>query len=247
MSANRAAKLSLTFVCVILGVFIAFQIKTVNNQKNTELTDSVGLQRANEISAELTQALADKAALQTQLDAAQATIHNYEQTFAQQSDDNAAFIGELDTARMAAGQTELTGRGISVTLKDSANQLQPGVSANVLLIHDEDLLNVINELNDAGAEAISINGQRYTAETAVRCVGAVINVNDVKTAPPFVISAIGDPDVLEAALELPGGVVDSLKPWGISVDITKEQSLTVPKYTGSFVYREAKMVEGDAQ
>ena len=93
-----------------------------------------------------------------------------------------------------------------------------------------DLLSILNELNVAGAEAISINGERLVSQSAIRCSGSVVTVNDTKVAAPFVITAIGDPDLLEAALVFPGGVVDTLKPWGIEITIVKSNNLEVPAY-----------------
>ena len=61
------------------------------------------------------------------------------------------------------------------------------------IIHDEDLLRVLNELCAAGAEAISINDQRIVATTEVRCAGPTVSVNNVRSAPPYVIKAIGNP------------------------------------------------------
>ena len=109
-------------------------------------------------------------------------------------------------------------------------------------MHAEDILSILNELNVAGAEAIAINGQRIVSTSAVRCAGSVVNVNDVKIAAPFVITAIGDPDILEAALVFPGGVVDSLKPWGIEILIKKLETVEIPAYQQQFVFKEAKNV-----
>ena len=97
---------------------------------------------------------------------------------------------------MTAGLTSGTGQGLVITLDDSNLPRQPGEDPNLFLIHDEDLLKVINELFAAGAEDVSVNEQRNITNTEIRCVGPTIIINSVKLAPPFVIQAIGNPDIL---------------------------------------------------
>ena len=71
---------------------------------------------------------------------------------------------------------------------------------NRYIIHYENLLYLVNDLRNAGAEGISINGQRIVVSSEIRCVGNVILVNTTRLAPPFEISAIGDPKALELSL-----------------------------------------------
>jgi len=84
---------------------------------------------------------------------------------------------ELDRVRELAGLTEIVGPGVEVTLKDSSNAIQPGQNPNSFILHDEDVLKVLNELKAAGALAISINGQRIIFSSEVRCIGPTILVN----------------------------------------------------------------------
>jgi len=74
----------------------------------------------------------------------------------------------------------------------------------------DDLLKLVNELNAAGAEAIAINDERIIATTEIRNAGNYIVINTNRYSAPFEIKAIGNPDTLEAALKLLGGVADDL-------------------------------------
>ena len=114
-----------------------------------------------------------------------------------------------------------------------------------LLIHDNDLLSVINELRSAGAEAISLNGERILATSEVRCTGAVVTVNGRRYAAPYVVFAIGDPDTLYSALTMRNGVVDVLSQWGITVKVTASDQLLIPKYNGTVEYQYAKPIPAD--
>ena len=113
------------------------------------------------------------------------------------------------------------------------------------LIHDNDLLSVINELRSAGAEAISLNGERILATSEVRCTGAVVTVNGRRYAAPYVIFAIGDPDTLYSALTMRNGVVDILSQWGITVRVTASDQLLIPAYSGTVDYQYAKPAAPD--
>ncbi len=239
------ATISMTAICIILGFIIGIQVKTVKRQ-----ISAADIQRVNELSVELKKTNEEKEALTEKLSESEKKIREYEDAISDESESVKLLRGELDSARMLAGMTELAGRGVTVTLNDSSKQSQvsgENIDANAFLVHAEDILSVINELNVAGAEAISINGQRIVSSSSVRCAGSVVNINGVKIAAPFVITAIGDPDVMESALRFPGGVVDSLAPWGIEVSIKKSDSVTVASYTQAVKFNEAAPVKKEAE
>ncbi|MDA8345979.1 MAG: DUF881 domain-containing protein [Thermaerobacter sp.] len=137
----------------------------------------------------------------------------------------------LAKARKAAGLTPLRGAGIVLTLNDSSLPTQFGVDPNEYLLHDQDLLSVINDLNAAGAEAISLNGLRLTAATDVHCAGAVVSVGGVRTSIPVTILAIGKPSALTKSLQGPTGELTLLSLYGIQIHLHKSESVTVPAYT----------------
>ena len=136
----------------------------------------------------------------------------------------------LARALRAAGRTAVRGRGIRLWLDDSKSPAQSGVDENEYLIHDEDLLVVINDLNAAGAKAISLNGLRLLASTDVRCAGAVVSVGPVRTSIPVTILAVGNPSKLAASLGGQTGEIRLLSLYGIQVQLQKRQHVTVPAY-----------------
>src|ERR1051326_4436488 len=143
---------------------------------------------------------------------------------------------ELQESKFLAGLTEAIGPGVQVTLTDSHKQ--PLISSEQMklniLIHDQDIANVINEMKAAGAEAISVNGKRVVVTTSVRCVGPVIQISGVPTAPPYVIQAIGDPEALFGGLKTQGGVLTELTQFDPEMaKIEKKSLLHLPAYAGS--------------
>ncbi|HBQ84989.1 MAG TPA: hypothetical protein DD811_00665 [Syntrophomonas sp.] len=150
---------------------------------------------------------------------------------------------ELRKANLAAGLIPVHGPGIIVTLNDSPQALQAGSDPNALLVHDDDLLRVTNELKASGAEAISVNNERLTATSEIRCAGTTILVNTSKIAPPFVIKAIGDPDILQSGVQIKYGYLEQLKAIGIQVQVQKVDDVTVPAYAGLTKFNYSKPVQ----
>lgn len=150
---------------------------------------------------------------------------------------------QLNQMSALSGLKDVAGEGIIVTLDDSDMTVSENISTESMLIHDTDLRAIVNELSAAGAEAMSINGQRIIATTAIRCVGPVIQVNGVKVAAPFTIKAIGNAKYLESALNIKGGIVDSFEIYGIKINISREKSITIPKYDGKLSFSSATVVE----
>jgi uncharacterized protein YlxW (UPF0749 family) len=149
-----------------------------------------------------------------------------------------SFGVEMEELLAFAGLTEVTGAGVTVTMNDSSTD--GGSDMNAYLVHAEDLLSVVNELNGAGAKAVSINGQRMVGQSAITCAGSIVMVNGVRVAAPFEIKAVGDPEVMDSALHFPGGVIDNLAPWGIEISVRKETAVTVAAYTQTALFRETE-------
>ena len=149
---------------------------------------------------------------------------------------------ELNAASVLAGLVDLKGEGVVVTIHDSTSS-SPDLSSEAGLVHDTDLVAIVTELKAAGAEAISINGQRIIATTPIRCVGPTIQINSVKVAAPYYIKAIGNSQYLESALNIKGGIVTSLRRYGITIEITRQDDIKIDKYDGNFKLRTATVVK----
>ena len=144
--------------------------------------------------------------------------------------------------KLKAGLLPLEGEGIIVKLEDSTRAAIVGENPNLYVIHDEDILRVVNELRAAGAEAISINGQRLIGTSEIRCAGPTLSVNNVRSAAPFEISAIGDKKALENSVKMRGGVKDTLNVWGIRLEIETSDEVYIPPYTGEFRHVYSRVV-----
>ena len=123
-------------------------------------------------------------------------------------------------------------------VEDLSERLKGMETENKLLLQE------INELRAAGAEAISLNDQRIVAMSEVRCAGPTVSVNNVRSAPPYVIKAIGAPKTLTSALRLRGGVAETFEFWGIQVKIKSSEKVRIPALKEPRNYKYAKNVEG---
>lgn len=102
---------------------------------------------------------------------------------------------ELDTHHRLLGVLPVTGPGIQLILEDGEQdpELEPGAIENWFkIIHNNDMLRVLNELLIHGAEAIEINGERLTPQSEVYCSWAFITINGRKLPAPYVIRVVGD-------------------------------------------------------
>lgn len=216
-------KLVIAFVFMVLGFMLSVQYKTTEQQR------SIRMDRVEDLSERLKLA-------ETENQRLLAEIENLRQHGA----DNPEDPGQ-ERLELLAGTTEVEGQGIEVVLDDSNIPKKANDNPNLYIIHDEDLLRVLNELRAAGAEAISLNDQRIVAMSEVRCAGPTVSVNNVRSAPPYVIKAIGAPKTLTSALRLRGGVVETFEFWGIQVKIKTVENLRVPalKAPRNFEYAKA--------
>ena len=136
---------------------------------------------------------------------------------------------DSDDLHMRAGITRVAGPGIVITLDDAhIAKLTPDTHPNAGIIHDIDLLILVNELREAGAKAIAINDHRLTGNTAIRYFGRVIHVNDHPIKAPYTLTAIGNSETLYGAVNMPLGVLDQLREIGIHIAAEKKEQITVP-------------------
>lgn len=133
-----------------------------------------------------------------------------------------------------AGLSALQGPGIKITLEDSnLREPPPGASVNDLVIHSQDVQAVVNAVWRAGAEAVSINGQRLVSTSAVLCVGNTLLLNGTVHSPPYVISAIGASRDRVEGDRLVRRLKSDSEAFGISVSIERASKLELPPYRGS--------------
>ena len=191
--------------------------------------------------------------LQTEQDGLKARILELRakiQTVETQGQGSAATVKDLNTqlqqARIAAGLIPLTGSGIVIQLDDSKEPVPPGGSQADYLVGSRDIRVVVEELWNAGAEAISVNGERLTTSTAIIDVGSSVLVNSAYLTPPYQVSALGAPDLYQKLSASPA-FVDFVRArgagYGIQISVAEPQSVDSPAFVGTVTLRYSRPVE----
>ena len=233
---RKRGEMAVVAVCAVVGFLLALQLKGVRLSTQAAADASAG--RLETLQQLYNDELDRTAALEEELARLQGELALYRDDAAQGGSYSEALKAEVDNLEILAGLTDVEGPGVTVVMQDSTAANVTGDEADYL-IHDNDIMSVINELRSAGAEAISLNGERIVATSEVRCTGAVVTVNGRRYAAPYIIMAIGAPDTLYNALTMRNGVVDVLGQWQIDVRVTMNDKLLIPKYSGAVEFRYA--------
>ena len=237
---------SLTAVCFLFGAMLAFGMRSIQAVRENEVESQSSLVRQ-----------------QTQLEEMQRNLLNEEKQrkelqhralLLQKQLADGGRVSKLQAQKLALemkklqallGLTPVKGPGIVIRLSDNPEAAKDaGPDAGPFLpgiVHDFDLLQVVNELRNSKAEAIAINGVRITGFTPIRCVGAPIYINYEPKPAPFIVEAIGDPQDLQSALSMPGGILENLKNQTLRVRVARETSLSLPAATGIPELKNAKV------
>ena len=189
--------LVLTFITLLSGFFFVsvYNFQLISNLKSNPQRNSSLVRIIENLEAEI-------ANDQKELENLRSSIENYEALLSEGEKNIESLREELAREKAAAGLTALEGTGIKIILDDNKEGISenPEDNPNFYIVHYESLLTLVEELKRAGAEAISINEQRLITNSDIRCVGNVILVNTARIAPPFEISALGNPVLLEKYL-----------------------------------------------
>ena len=143
------------------------------------------------------------------------------------------YTGSLTQTRKLAGLTSVSGAGIVISLDDS------GIVEGSL-VHDSYLTETVNILKAAGAQAISINGERIVATSEMLCLGPSIRVNGSRLFAPYRIYAIGDADALLKAYQ-ESRVYATIVSQGLIYDVRKSDELVITGYSGNYHKQIAKL------
>ena len=229
---NKNAYIAIAIVCVVLSAAITVQIRTMKNESsvvsqsfaNSQLKDSLLEWKEKAENAE------------KELEKSTKELEEIRKSSTANSNNSEEKQKELAKYNKLLGLTDVSGNGIILTVSDS-NAESTTMDLNNLLVHDTDLRNLINELANAGAEAISINDERIVSNTCITCAGNVIQINGKKVGSPFIIKAIGNQESLYGAITRPGGYTYMLKARSVQIESKKTNNISIPKYTGALTQK----------
>jgi uncharacterized protein YlxW (UPF0749 family) len=221
---EKKSQLLLGLVCIVLGLILSYQWKsTYENLYTKSNRDYSNL--ANQLDTLKKQRDERVAVLQGYKN----KIDVYERKAVSSNKTTKALKDKIDELRLISGLVDVHGEGIIISITPITDMRSGEISP----IAKEDIIEIINDLNSAGAEAISINDQRYTDMTRIEDVANGILINGVKfgLTQVFTIKAIGNPDELNNIIKLPDNSLDVLKDSGFDIKISSESKVRILKYS----------------
>ena len=217
--------MTIGLICFILTYVIFVQFKTIEETNITEIETMTETELREKIASWKERYEETNQKLQETNE----TITEYRQKKEANQEAVELLDKELLQAQILAGETDVIGDGIVIKLAQNEESE---------LLQARDLLHLINELNSAGAEAISINDQRITNMSDI----VDIYVDDIvhyilinketkkRIVSPYVIKAIGDPKYLESALTTKTvGFMDMYSEYAVSLE--RQNNIRIPKYS----------------
>ena len=240
----RPATLGVFVVLIAAGLLFAVSARTARGtQLRTDRSDAVALARSEQ--ARYAAQLATLAALRREVD---------ERTKAAAGGDETvrALRGRSDAMAPDAGLAPVVGPALTVTLDDAPRRstLPPGITADDLVVHQQDVQAVVNALWHGGAEAMMLMDQRVISTSAVRCVGNTLLLQGRVYSPPYRITAIGDVPAMRAALDKPAALQiyrEFAKEFGLGWTVQEQGDATFPGFGGSLDLRYAQPLPASAR
>ena len=227
-------------MCLILTIGICVQIKTVNISGTTTNSNK----ELNNLKTQVLKMKEKCDEIYEKIDVSQKELEKTRKNITNNDEELKALEEKINNYNILSGYTDAKGQGVRITLTDAdiTNPLRKLYENKELIIHDRDLLLVVNELKTSGAEAIEINGQRILENTAISCDGNVVAINGEKVSPPFTINAIGFPERL-ATINGIGGYLSVLEDYGIKTTFKSENEIIISKYIRGNNFKYARTIK----
>lgn len=230
--------ITIGLLCFILVAAIFVQIKTIKNATagvGSFLKDNSGLRD------ELLTWQDNNEKIRKALENAEKNLEEIRTNAISNDTESKALEEELKENNKLLGLTDVVGDGVVITLDDN-REIDPNEVLNIskYIVHAEDVVCIINELFNAGADAISINGQRIVSTTSIYCDGNIVRINGKMVGVPITINAIGQPERMYYALIRPEGYLDYkgylrvMAEDGIKAEIEKKTNIVIPKFEGIY-------------
>ncbi len=235
---KRQVAITLGVMCLLLTVAICVQVRTMSSANSTvsqTLADNNLRDQVLKMKERYDETIRN-------LENAQRELEETRVVATQNDTASEAKEQELKENNMLLGNTDVVGDGVEVVLQDATEQ-NSSLGLSYQLIHYSDIQLVVNELKNAGAEAIEINGQRVVPTSSITCEGNIIKINGERVGSPFIIKAIGSQSLLYGGLSRVGSILDVISEAGNTATVTKVDNITIPKYSGVIDYeylREAR-------
>lgn len=240
---KRSIIVTIGVVCFLLTMIIFMQFKVV--QESEEI--NINTMQEAELKQELANWKIKYEEAKEKYNETTNTLQTYKEESTSYNDKKETLEKELESLEMALGKTDVEGEGVIITLSEKTeNELAE--DEELKPIDAKDLMYIVNYLKDAGAEAISINGERIVNTTHIVDIGETIKINGkyIRT-DTYEIKAIGNSTYLESSIFGKGGYAEQLNISGIKPTIERNNKVRISKYEGDFETKYMKEKEEETK
>ena len=227
---KRKWHLTLALALLVLGILISAQIQTQNR-----LELDLSAQTSSDLTIMVNNLSEKRQSLSLEVSRLERTLNSYLDDY---SDNSELFSSvEIESERLSkiVGTTEVYGSGITVELSQDMYPLY------------KDVLDIVNELWAAGAEAVAINDYRLSERSYIYFEdtdeGTFITVDNNRLSFPIVISAIGNSSTLERSLTMPGGIINNLNLFHMYPVLTQQEEIVIPACEKESTFKYAQSVK----
>jgi len=236
---KNGAVIVVGLLALFIGLILSVQIST---NAGSDQGGLVPLGKLKGYEAELNKVKEEKAVALQQLIDLEKRITDIESNKAEEDTFVSGMVSDLEKYRIFSGVVDVQGPGVLVTINDPvADKYQEDYS--IITNNFDLLLGLVNRLKEAGAEAISINEQRISNTTEISLAGSNININGTPTAPPYFIKAIGNPQTLDGAINLRGGIIYIMEAkYNLVVDTEIKEKILIGRYNDIINFKYAEPI-----
>ncbi|MFZ7134018.1 MAG: DUF881 domain-containing protein [Eubacteriales bacterium] len=225
---KKQFSITVLLICIFIGVLLSilvFNTNKISGNINNIITPKV----INDYKTEKDNQIKKTKELEQTIDELQKKLENYGLDNTDFETVEKELYNELQKYDIIMGKVDLNGPGIQIIMSDSTEEISALENPNDYIIHNQDVLEVINELRSAGAEVIAINGYQLSWSSNIDCAGPVIYIDDFIAGSPFRIDAIGDQERMIATVESLDSYIEYLKYRTVNVTISKKDNIILRK------------------
>lgn len=227
---KKSVKISFFLMAILLGALIILTF-TLTSKKAEEKAKFAAYEDARVQKLELVKSVLDEEEKTKEFSE---KLKGYEDDQQNSEETMDALEKELSLNKKLLGYEDVEGEGLQITLNDGerrADEEEDSIGNWLRIIHNDDMLKMLNELKQNGSEAISINGERVLATSEIYCSWAFISINGKKLPAPFEVEVVGDLSKLDAYMEMPFNQLNIMKNRSIQVQVEKKDKIYLKSAT----------------
>ncbi|KGF07875.1 hypothetical protein HMPREF1634_02905 [Tissierellia bacterium S7-1-4] len=215
-------KIIFGLISTVLGILISMSIR-----EKTEIMSPMSIEKIENYNRELN-------VVENQINVDKEIISHIKSSIeeksspAYQDELKRSLQNELKELKILSGEYDIKGEGIVIMIDDSKNEDYK--NTNLGIIHDIDIMIILNELKAAGVDAISINDVRVMGDSEIKCMGPTVKVDGHSKATPFIIKAVGDMEMIYNIMSDKNSYINLLETtYYMDVKVKKNKNIIIPK------------------